>query len=53
MTLMENIMTNLNLTKTSFSKKDIKANLVALNINEQEIVLALNKINNSSADSKD
>lgn len=38
-------MTNLNLTKTSFSKKDIKANLVALNINEQEISLALNKIN--------
>ena len=41
----ETIMSNLNLTKTSFSKKDIKANLVALNINEQEISLALNKIN--------
>lgn len=41
----ETIMSNLNLTKTSFSKKDIKANLLALNINEQEIELALNKIN--------
>lgn len=41
----ETIMSNLNLTKTSFSKKDIKANLLALNINEQEVELALNKIN--------
>lgn len=40
----ETIMSNLNLTKTSFSKKDIKANLLALNINEQEVELALNKI---------
>lgn len=41
----ETIMNGLNLTKTSFSKKDIKANLLALNINEQEVELALNKIN--------
>ena len=41
----ETVMSNLNLTKTSFSKKDIKANLLALNINEQEVELALNKIN--------
>lgn len=41
----ETIMSNLNLTKTSLSKKDIKANLLALNINEQEVELALNKIN--------
>lgn len=41
----ETIMSGLNLTQTSFSKKDIKANLLALNINEQEVELALNKIN--------
>lgn len=49
----ETVMNNLNLTQTSFSKKDIKANLLALHINEQEVELALKTINKNMVGRKE
>lgn len=49
----ETVMSNLNLTNTSFGKKDIKANLLALHINEQEVELALKTINKNMVGRKE